>query len=103
MKKIIKKIFDIFGFDIKKKLNKNETEYLSFDQIYKKIIKNDKPTVFDIGANKGQSIQRFLSIYQNSLIHSFEPNPDEFNLLKKKYNNFNNIKLNNFDLGEKKT
>ena len=38
-----------------------------------------KPIIFDVGANKGQSIDRFLKINNNSLIHSFEPNIDEFN------------------------
>lgn len=103
MKKLIKNIFEKIGFEIKRKPDKHEFEYLSFDQIYKKIIKINKPIIFDIGANRGQSIERFLKIYQNTYIHSFEPNPDEFNFLKRKYNNFDNIKLNNFALGEEKT
>ena len=102
MKKLIKNIFNKFGFEIKRKPNDKEMKYLSFDKIYQKIIKNDKPIIFDIGANKGQSIDRFLKIYENSLIHSFEPIPKEFNYLKKKYNNYANIKLNNLALGEKK-
>ena len=103
MKKLIKNIFNKFGFEIKRKPNDKEMKYLSLDKIYQKIIKNDKPIIFDIGANKGQSIDRFLKIYENSLIHSFEPISKEFNYLKKKYNNYANIKLNNLALGEKKT
>ena len=103
MKKLIKNIFDKLGFEIRRKPNEKEIKYLSFDNIYQKIIKNDKPIIFDIGANKGQSIDRFLKINGSSLIHSFEPINEEFDRLKKKYNNKVNIKLNNLALGEIKT
>ena len=102
MKKLIKNIFDKLGFEIRRKPNEKEIKYLSFDNIYQKIIKNDKPIIFDIGANKGQSIDRFLKINGSSLIHSFEPINEEFDRLKK-YNNKVNIKLNNLALGEIKT
>ena len=75
MKKLIKNIVNTFGFEIRRKPNEREINYLTFDKIYQKIIKNDKPIIFDIGANQGQSIDRFLKIYKNSLIHSFEPLP----------------------------
>ena len=103
IKKLAKSIFEKFGFEIKRKPSENEIKYLTFDEIYQKIIKNKNPVIFDIGANKGQSIERFLKINSNSFIHSFEPNIDEFNYLKKKYNNINHIKLNNLAIGEKKT
>jgi len=103
MKKLIKNIFNTFGFEIKRKPNEREINYLPFDKIYQKIIKNDKPIIFDIGANQGQSIDRFLKIYKKPLIHSFEPLPEEFNYLKKKYKNYDNISLVNLAVGEKKT
>ena len=103
MKKLIKNIFDKLGLEIRRKPSEKEIKYLTFDKIYQKIIKNDKPIIFDIGANKGQSIERFLKINENSLIHSFEPIIEEFNNLKKKYYNYDNIKLNNLALGEEKT
>ena len=103
MKKLIKNIFDKAGFEIRRKPNEKEIKYLTFDEIYQKIIKNDKPIIFDIGANTGQSMDRFLKIYANSLIHSFEPQPKEFNYCKKKYKNFDNIRINNLAIGEKKT
>ena len=84
MKKLIKNIFDKLGLEIRRKPSEKEIKYLTFDKIYQKIIKNDKPIIFDIGANKGQSIERFLKINENSLIHSFEPIIEEFNNLKKK-------------------
>ena len=65
MKKLIKNIFSAVGLEIKRKPNKREINYLTFDKIYQKIIRNDKPIIFDIGANKGQSIDRFLKINKN--------------------------------------
>ncbi len=38
-------------------------------------------TVFDIGANKGQSVSFFKKIYPNSKIIAFEPSEKTFNLL----------------------
>ena len=103
MKKLLKNIFKKFGFEIQRIPNEKEMKDLSFDEIFQKIIKNKKPIIFDVGANKGQSIDRFLKVNNEAIIHSFEPILDEYNLLRNKYNNFENIKLNNLALGEKKT
>ena len=46
-----------------------------------------KPFILDIGANKGQSIDFFLSLRPNSSIISFEPNPELYTHLVKKYKN----------------
>ena len=103
MKKLIKSIFDFLGFEIKRKYFKDDIKLLTFDEIYKLKIKKKDPVIFDIGANRGQSIERFLKINNNSIIHSFEPNIEEFNHLKKNYGSFKNIRLNNFAFGKEKT
>lgn len=54
-------------------------------------------TVVDVGANKGQSIDFFLSINPACTIYALEPNPELFALLKKKYAHNSNIRL--FNLG----
>lgn len=46
------------------------------------IIKSN-PVILDVGANKGQSITRYKKLFQSPVIHSFEPNIDEINILKK--------------------
>ena len=103
MKKLIKNIFDFLGFEIKRKYFKDDIKLLTFDEIYKLKIKKKNPVIFDIGANRGQSIERFLKINNNSIIHSFEPNIDAFSYLKKKYGSLKNIRLNNFAVGKEKT
>jgi FkbM family methyltransferase len=55
----------------------------------------ETPRIFDVGANKGQSIDFFLSIRPNAQITSFEPNPNLFQLLTHKYAGQANISLVN--------
>ena len=62
----------IFNYEISKS---GKQENLSNDQILKKVFLNQPINVFDIGANIGQSIERFQKIFSTqSKIYSFEPN-----------------------------
>lgn len=100
-KKTILSVIRSFGYNIKK-IHKEENIFLSFDDIYKKIFKKKRPIIFDIGGNKGQSIERFLKYFPDAKIYSFEPLRKEFLYLKEKYSGNKNIILNNTALGEKK-
>ena len=64
-------------------------EQLIFERRLKKVLKRILPdrvdVVFDIGANKGQSINLFQKWFPKSTIYSFEPNPKLFSQLKNKY------------------
>ena len=100
MKKFIKKTINKLGFDLKKINSSFKVKNLSFNDLLKdKISKN--PVIFDIGANQGQSIERFLKIFNNPIIHSFEPIKSDFDIMYKKYKDNKNIYLNNFALGNK--
>ena len=59
IKKIIKKLFNIFGLDIIK--YNSDIKHESFDKILLDKVSNN-PIIFDIGANSGQSINRFSKI-----------------------------------------
>ena len=98
MKKLIKKLINRLGIDIKR-LHPEYRNSLSFDDIYNLKIK-DNPVIFDVGANQGQSIERFRKIFPKSIIHSFEPIKKEFEMLRNKYNNDENIKINNHAIGD---
>lgn len=97
LKLIIQNILFLFGFKIIKIKSK---KFKNFDEIYKLLLKK-KCVIFDVGANKGQSIKRFLK-FNNPIIYSFEPNTKAYSILKKKYNYNKNCYLNNIALGEKK-
>ena len=96
LKKIFQNFINFFGYEIRKKREKSN---LTFDEILKKNI-CERPVVFDVGANFGQSIDRFLSLFDNPKIHSFEPLKKEFLVLKEKFQK-KDIYLNNLALGDK--
>lgn len=72
-------------------------ERLVFDRRCKKALKSiftsPVKTVFDVGANKGQSIKLFSSWFPKATIYSFEPNSNLFNKLTTKYGKKENIKI----------
>ncbi len=72
-----------------------------FNNLHLKTIKRS-PVIFDIGANEGQSIERYLNTFVSPKIYAFEPNEDAFQILFEKYSKNKNIVLNNFAIGEKK-
>lgn len=75
----------------------------NFDEILINLIAKNDPILFDVGANKGQTIDRFRKYFKNSQVHSFEPLPDLFEMLKSKYKSDSKcIFINNFALGEVK-
>ena len=96
MKKLIKKIFNQIGIDIKK-IDKDNIN-IDFEDLLKKKIKKN-PLIFDVGANRGQSIETYKKIFENPIIHSFEPIKSEFKIMAERYKNEENVFLNNCALG----
>ena len=96
IKRSIQKIIGSLGYEIKKKEIKNQV----FDKILKKRLDN-KPIIFDVGANQGQSIKRFKSIFSDPIIHSFEPLKEDFLKMDNEFKNDNKVFLNNFAVGDK--
>jgi len=94
IKKTINNFLNRFGYQI--------TSISSTDSIYVNYIKNKNPIIFDVGANKGQSIIRFNKIFKEPQIHAFEPIPICYKFLLNNFNTKNNT-LNNFALGSEKT
>jgi len=94
MFKSLNNFFRLIGFEIKR-YKKDDT----IRNLQRRLIKKS-PIIFDVGANIGQSIDRYLNDYNNPKIHAFEPNNEAFEILKEKYLSHKNIILNNFALGE---
>jgi len=76
-------------------INENLIFYPRLKRYYKNNISSIKPIIFDIGSNKGQTIDFFLKIYKNCTIYGFEPNQRLYLLLLEKYKYNSNIKLFN--------
>lgn len=84
-----------FGFDIIK-LNKTGRDPLT-DMA--RFLHEERPMIFDIGANAGQSIHKFRSRFPKSVIHSFEPSPETFQTLCQNTDRFKDVHLWNCALG----
>lgn len=105
IKKKINQIVEKTGYKLVG--SKPTIKHNSFDEIIKYLIKElykiKNPIIFDVGANVGQSIERFSSAFKNEecKIYSFEPVPKLFQILKKKYEKQKNIKLFQLALDDK--
>ena len=84
MKILIKKIINRLGYDIIRKETKG-----SFDDILKINIKKSSPIIIDVGANEGESIDRYRHLFPDGKIFSFEPNKNLYELILKKYSSQN--------------
>jgi len=98
IKKLVKKTINKLGFDLKR--YNPQHKQLNFDDLLKDKISNN-PIIFDVGGNKGQSIEKYLKMFEKPIIHSFEPIKTEFDYMYSKFKNNKNIFLNNFALGDK--
>lgn len=58
-------------------------------------------TIFDVGANVGQSIIEYKKYFPDSEIHAFEPIDETFKELQNNVQKFTNIYLNHFALSNK--
>lgn len=98
MKKTIRNLLRKIGYDIIKFRNFTPSK---FDDLYKKIIeeRQDQISIFDVGSHRGESINRFNSIFSNPKIHAFEPDIENFAVLTKKYSENRLINLNNCGVG----
>ncbi|MGD9632745.1 MAG: FkbM family methyltransferase [Pirellulales bacterium] len=58
-----------------------------------------RPTIFDVGANKGQSVDRFKAAFPASIIHSFEPSPSTYAILTKHCQGLADVQAWNYGVG----
>jgi len=99
LKKILQKIFNLFGYALIKEKNFQKL-YRTLDKTIKSIVRKDNPVIFDVGGHNGGTIERFLKVYKKPEIHSFEPQSKCFENLKKFEQK--NIIINNLALGDKR-
>ena len=100
MKRLIKKILKKIGFEISRVDKK--IDIINFDELLKEKVNKENPIIFDVGGHNGGSIKRFKKIFNKPIIHSFEPNKEVFEVMKKNYQNDSQVYCNNFALGNVK-
>ena len=106
MKSLLKKIISYSGYSI---INSKERDKYNlentFDYLIKKINKDQKFIIFDVGGNKGRFTLFFIKLLnknniKNYEIHFFEPNSKLIEEAKKNISN-NKVIFNEFGLGNK--
>ena len=90
-----------------KNFGKNEertTEYLkkfNREKVLKLLVDSNSPTILDVGANNGSSLVEFKKWWPNSKVHCFEPQSECWDELDDLSNEFTNVHINKFALGNK--
>ena len=102
MRKLLKWLIYSLGWET---ISRNAFGRDVFQDI-RQIIGNENLTLFDVGANVGQTIQAFQEKFNTSEIHAFEPGSLAFSQLSSKFSSVENVTVNMLALGsttEKKT
>lgn len=89
---ILNNIFNIFRLEIKNKSISNE-------KLLKKLILIKDPIIFDVGANRGQTIIKYQKLFPKAKIYSFEPSPEIFEILNNKFEKSENLHIYNLAFG----
>ena len=90
-----------------KNFGKNEertAEYLkkfNREKVLKLLVDSDSPTILDVGANNGSSLVEFKKWWPSSKVHCFEPQSECWDELDDLSNEFTNVRINKFALGNK--
>ncbi len=98
IKKRAKHLMGLLGYDV---VNKKQFGYNIFRDFNTLLGANQHLTLFDIGANLGQTSLEFAEHIQGSTIYSFEPDPTAFASLVEVTKHYKNIKQHNIGFGDR--
>ena len=101
--RFIKKIISFSGYELRGiKPLVSHNDYNSIHKfLVSEILKCKEPIIFDVGANDGESIERFEKIFSRFKIYSFEPDENAFKRLKKNYHNKEYIEIYDFGISNR--
>jgi FkbM family methyltransferase len=102
MSSIIKRVFHLAGLDIRRARHPSNVGWDAMADIAGHLARSghaDRPVLFDVGANAGQTVAKFRTSFKSPVIHSFEPGSSAFATLQKHTAGTPDLTLNNFALG----
>lgn len=67
----------------------------------RQLVRHDRPLIFDVGANIGQSVDTFTKTFPECQMISFEPCASTFEILRRKVEGMKNVKPEALGLGNK--
>ena len=100
-KSSLKGLLNHYGIVVRK-IDRNELGHNQENDIKKIIGPKKSPTIFDVGANIGQSVVYYKRLFPSAEIHCFEPLPTAFEKLKVNTHRYSNVLFNNYALGKEK-
>lgn len=94
---LVEKVLASKGLELAPKIERRRLGNLSHDEIIKTLLPGAEITVLDVGANIGQSVERFRDLFQERLekIISFEPVPSAFAKLEEMWGGVEGVVLEN--------
>jgi FkbM family methyltransferase len=96
LKKLIKEIINRSGYTVYKN---TENPYNAFVQQRKLFDKMQPVTIFDVGANFGQTVIHYKALFPDSLIYAFEPHPEAYSRLINTTNKLKDVQTFELALG----
>ena len=97
-----KRVKQAIRWRVLKALGKDKDDNKVFDNIHKHFISEKTPLIFDVGAHRGESIERFSSLFPAAEIHAFEPDPEIFKHIDSQHYAGKDIKVHNLGVSSKK-
>jgi FkbM family methyltransferase len=97
-KPLVRKLLHRLGYDISK-FDKNQPGRNPFVDMGRFVPDSTSTTIFDVGANIGQSIELLRLHYPLARIHSFEPSPGVFRTLQARAESWSAVTAWNFAFG----
>ena len=102
IKNTIRRLIRLSGFDIVR-LGKNNIGVDPFIDMQRFLKAYKEPVIIDVGANVGQSVDRFIEAFPMSSIHSFEPSPSTYEQLKTHCKDIPSVRTWNYGVGSRDT
>lgn len=68
-------------------------------EILRQLVQRPSPTVFDVGANLGQSTATFLGLFEGCRVHAFEPQAALFEAMRQRIGGIPAVTLNQAAMG----
>jgi FkbM family methyltransferase len=95
-KEIIRWFAAKLGYDVRSAASLGVSPFLDMQKLVRA---QSPPMILDVGANEGQSLDRFKKTFPSSIIHSFEPGRAAFQRLSERARAYTGVHLWNSALG----
>ncbi len=93
---------ELHGLGYLQSLAKGEFKKNELD-LFKNVFGDNKLLIYDVGANRGATIDQFAQLFPNAFIHAFEPHEELAEELKKRYQSSSKISINQCGIADKES